>query len=60
MVIQARVAEIFIKIFGDKLAKENLVELNNLDRLPSSHQLKGKIILKGTESSIVKSPKVYQ
>ena len=50
-------AEIFINIFGDKLAKENLVELNNLDRLPSPHQLKGKIILKGTEPSIVKSPK---
>ena len=44
-------AEIFINIFGDKLAKENLVELNNLDRLPSPHQLQGKIILKGTEPS---------
>ena len=48
-------AEIFINIFGDKLAKENLVELNNLDRLPSPHQLQGKIILKGTEPSVVKS-----
>ena len=48
-------AEIFIKIFGDKLAKENLVDLNNLDRLPSPHQLQGKIILKGTEPSVVKS-----
>ena len=53
----ARMAEIFIKIFGDKLAKENLVELNNLDQLPSPHQLKGKIVLKGKEPSIVKSPK---
>ena len=39
-------AEIFTKIFGEKLAKENLVETNNLDRLPSPHQLQGKIILK--------------
>ena len=38
-------AEIFTKIFGEKLAKENLVEANNLDRLPSPHQLQGKIIL---------------
>ena len=44
-------AEIFDNIFGDKLAKENLVELNNLNRLPSPHQLQGKIILKGTEPS---------
>ena len=49
-------AEIFVNIFGDKLAKENLVELNNLDRLPSPHQLQRKIILKGTEpSAVVKS-----
>jgi len=46
--IQVRMAEIFTKIFGKKLAKDNLVELNNLDRLPSPHQLQGKIILKGT------------
>ena len=38
-------AEIFTKIFGEKLAKENLVEANNLNRLPSPHQLQGKIIL---------------
>ena len=49
-------AEIFTRIFGEKLAKENLVELNNLDRLPSPHQLQGKIILKGTEP-LVKSPR---
>ena len=48
-------AEIFMNIFGDKLAKENLVELNNLDRLPSPHQLQGKIILKGAETSKAKS-----
>ena len=39
-------AEIFTKIFGEKLAKENLVETHNLDRLPSPQQLQGKIILK--------------
>ena len=50
-------AEIFTDIFGDKLAKQNLVELNNLDRLPSPHQLQGKIILKGTEPSMVKPSK---
>ena len=49
-------AEIFMNIFGDKLAKKNLVELNDLDRLPSPHQLQGKIILKGTEPSTAKSP----
>lgn len=49
-------AEIFINIFGDKLAKENLVELYNLDRLPSPYQLQGKIILKGAETSMAKSP----
>jgi len=49
-------AEIFTRIFGKKLAVENLVELQNLERLPSPHQLQGKIILKGTEPSSVKSP----
>lgn len=39
-------AETFTKIFGEKLVKENLVEANNLDRLPSPYQLQGKIILK--------------
>ena len=51
--VQVRMAEIFVNIFGDKLVKENLVELNNLDRLPSPHQLQRKIILKGTEPSAV-------
>lgn len=46
-----------MNIFGDKLATENLVELNNLDRLPSPHQLQGKVLLKGTESSVVKPPR---
>ena len=55
--MQARMTEIFTNIFGDKLAKENLVELNNLDRLPSPHQLQGKIILKGTEPSMAKPRK---
>ena len=50
-------AEIFTNIFGDKLASDNLVKLNNLDRLPSPHQLQGKIILKGTEPSTAKPSK---
>ena len=41
--IQVRMAEIFARIFGDRLAVENLVELHNLDRLPSPHQLQGKL-----------------
>ena len=41
-------AQIFNDIFGDNLAKENLVELEKLNRLPSPHELQGKIILKGT------------
>ena len=49
-------AEIFTNIFGEKLARENLVELNNLNRLPSPHQLQRKIILKGTQTSLAKSP----
>jgi len=40
-------AEIFQSIFGDKLVKENLVEKNNLTRLPSPQELQWKIILKG-------------
>ena len=47
-------AEIFTNIFGDKLASDNLVELNDLNRLPSPHQLQGKIILKGTAPSMAK------
>lgn len=50
-------AEIFMDIFGEKLAKENLVELNNLGRLPSPKQLQGKIILKGTVQFSVKTPR---
>ena len=44
-------AEIFQGIFGSKLVKENLVDKEDLDRLPSPHQLQGSIILKGTEKS---------
>jgi len=44
-------AEIFQEVFGSKLVKENLVELYDLDRLPSPHDLQGKIILKGTEKN---------
>ena len=41
-------AQIFNDVFGDSLAKENLVELEELNRLPSPHDLQRKIILKGT------------
>ena len=51
-------AELFMEIFGENLLKEeNLVKVNSVDRLPSPHQLQGKIILKGTDKSSVKSPK---
>ena len=36
---------IFRNFFGDKLVKNNLVEEQNLKRLPSPNKLKGKIIL---------------
>ena len=55
--MQTRMAEIFVDVFGENLAKENLVELYFLDRLPSPNQLQGKIILKGTVRSSVKTPK---
>ena len=42
-------ADIFQKVFGPKLVKENLVKNENLNRLPSPHQLQGMIILKGTD-----------
>lgn len=42
-------AKIFQDVFGSKLVKENLVEKDDLDRLPSPLQLQGMIILKGTE-----------
>ncbi|XP_065898551.1 1-phosphatidylinositol 4,5-bisphosphate phosphodiesterase delta-4-like isoform X2 [Dysidea avara] len=45
---QKRMAQIFNDVFGDSLAKENLVELEELNRLPSPHDLQRKIILKGT------------
>jgi len=46
--MQKKMAQIFDEAFGDNLAKENLVEIDNLDRLPSPEKLKEKIILKGT------------
>ncbi|XP_065898553.1 1-phosphatidylinositol 4,5-bisphosphate phosphodiesterase delta-4-like [Dysidea avara] len=45
---QKRMAQIFNDVFGDNLAKENLVELEELNQLPSPLKLQGKIILKGT------------
>ena len=41
-------AQIFIEVFGEKFGKEKLVEVDDLDRLPSPLELQGKIILKGT------------
>ena len=49
MYAQVRMAQIFQDVFGPKLLKENLVEKEGLDRLPSPHLLQGMIILKGTE-----------
>ena len=43
-------AEIFQEVFGNKLVTKNLVEENDLIRLPSPDELKGKIILKGRKS----------
>ena len=44
-------AAIFQEIFGNKLVQTNLVEEQNLKRLPSPNELKGKIILKGRKRS---------
>ena len=58
MLFQAKMAEIFTEIFGENLEmEETLVKVNGQDRLPSPHQLQGKIILKGTEPSIAKPSK---
>ena len=54
-------AEIFMEIFGEKLvakkANLGLLKVNDFDRLPSPQQLQGKIILKGTEQSSIRTPK---
>ena len=44
-------AGIFQEVFGNKLVQTNLVEEQNLKRLPSPNELKGKIILKGRKRS---------
>ena len=44
-------AAIFQNVFGDKLVQTNWVEAQNLKRLPSPNELKGKIILKGRKRS---------
>ena len=41
-------AKIFNAIFDDMLPKEDLVELEGRERLPSPQELQGKIILKGS------------
>ena len=45
---QARMAKVFRAVFGERLPIENLVEMNNKERLPSPLELQGKIILKGS------------
>ena len=44
-------AEIFLEVFGNKLVRNNLVEEQNLKRLPSPNELKGRIILKAGKRS---------
>ena len=41
-------AKIFRAIFDEMLPKEDLVELEERERLPSPQELHGKIILKGS------------
>jgi hypothetical protein len=45
---QTRMAKIFRAIFDEMLPKEDLVELEGRERLPSPQELQGKIILKGS------------
>ena len=45
---QAKMAKIFRAIFDEMLPKEDLVELEGRERLPSPQDLQGKIILKGS------------
>ena len=45
---QRCMAEHFVEIMGDVLCKDNLVEIEGRERLPSPTELQGKIILKGT------------
>ena len=48
---QAKMAAIFQEVFGDALVQKNLVYKQNLNRLPSPNEMKGKIILKGRKRS---------
>ena len=45
---QSKMAKIFLAVMGDVLARDNLVELEGRERLPSPQELQGKIILKGS------------
>jgi hypothetical protein len=45
---QAKMATAFRDIFNEMLPKEDLVELEGRERLPSPQELQGKIILKGS------------
>ena len=44
-------AQIFNEVFGDKLVKDESADEDQLDKLPSPHNLQGKIILKGKVKS---------
>ncbi|KAL5474054.1 hypothetical protein EMCRGX_G028627 [Ephydatia muelleri] len=52
---QKWMAKRFLKIMGDVLCKENLVEAERRERLPTPTELKNKIILKGTFKKEVKA-----
>ena len=45
---QTRMAKIFRAIFDEMLPEEDLVELEERERLPSPQELQGKIVLKGS------------
>ena len=45
---QSKMAKIFRAIFEERLPRENLVELEGRQRLPSPEELQGKVILKGS------------
>eukprot|EP00731_Ephydatia_muelleri_P028731 Em0020g375a len=52
---QKLMARHFLEIMGDVLCKENIVETEGRERLPSPTELQGKIILKGTFKKEVKA-----
>jgi len=53
-------ATIFQEVFGSRLVKKNMVEEQNLQRLPSPNELKKKIILKGRKRTPDERKRVHQ